>query len=97
MFPGLCFIVIVGYVSRVMFYCQQENITRETYPTITIKNYPGNVSYNDNKTLPGKRILQLQENITRETYPTMTIKHNPGNVSYNYSKTLIRFPGYVLL
>ena len=21
MFPGLCFIVIVGYVSRVMFYC----------------------------------------------------------------------------
>ena len=52
-----------------------------------MKLNPGNVSYNDNKTLPGKRILQLQENITRETYPTMTIKHNPGNVSYNYNKT----------
>jgi hypothetical protein len=54
---------------------------------MTIKHNPGNVSYNYNKTLPGKRIIQLQENITRETYPTMTIKQYPGNISYNYNKT----------
>ena len=43
MFPGLCFIVIVGYVSRVMFFVIVGYVSRDMFYCNCRIRFPGYV------------------------------------------------------